>query len=73
MCKHRNGLLHEWMLATHERVVEDGEMEDEGANEMGLITHYTYRCRDCGKKYRFPDMDSAPLKFLREQSLSDHD
>ena len=52
-CKHQNGELFEWVEAYHTRDVIDGEVTQDGVNDLGNIQGYTYCCRDCGKAFSY--------------------
>lgn len=63
-CNHQNGTLVEVCPALHFRDVYDGVMEEEGVNELDPITGYRYRCRDCGKQWKF--VASPRQQWLRK-------
>ncbi len=65
-CKHLNGNLIEIMVATHERNVDNGNMEEIGYNNVGEITGYKYVCGDCGKSFRFSWGGAIKQKWLKK-------
>lgn len=64
-CKHHTGTVIEVMLGTHARSVENGIMEGIGYNNVGNITHYEYRCFDCGKWFVFRTWGKYPKWFQK--------
>lgn len=66
MCKHLNGTLYEKMIATHEREVQSGILDEVGYNNMGEITGYTYRCHDCKKYFHYSSYSDIKQKWLKK-------
>lgn len=64
-CKHKNGELIEFMKASHTRLVEMGDVEKTGDNEIGEITHYCFNCYDCKKTFKVKNLLKAPRWFLK--------
>lgn len=52
-CKHQNGVLLEFVKASHERDVRDGVMDPRGINGSAFPMRHEYRCSDCGKRWSF--------------------
>lgn len=59
-CKHKSGIFLEIMYATHSRIVEEGEIEKSGYNDIGNIINYEFNCSDCKKKFTFSCSAFAP-------------
>jgi len=65
-CKHQNGTLTEYMVATHAREVSNGTMDEIGYNDIGNITGYEYYCRDCKRRFRFTASVTIKQKWLKK-------
>lgn len=69
-CKHKNGMLYEWVEAAHTRRVIDGVMESKGVNELGQILYYEYRCAGCKKRWRYVALNGHRLpQWLRSMHM----
>ena len=52
-CKHKNGVLLEFINANHAFIIMDGKQEGHLYKEIGDIQGYEYQCDDCKRSWKY--------------------